>query len=191
MTRARPPRTGPEGFTLLELIVVLLVIAIVAGVAVPSFVTAMPGYRLRNDMRGLFAAARYARSRAVITGLRHRLVIDDFEGAYWMEREADPFEAPGSWTPLEGTPGRPQALRGTVRFADIDTQELSDPEGPSRGVVFRPDGTAEREALVVLGLSGDPDELLGLWVRSLTGLSRVVEGEALDEARETLGEVER
>jgi len=57
---------GRQGdFSLVELMVVAAIILILGSVAVPSLVSALPGYRLRSSARQLCGHLRQARARAV------------------------------------------------------------------------------------------------------------------------------
>jgi prepilin-type N-terminal cleavage/methylation domain-containing protein len=171
------------GFTMLEIIVVLIVMTVVAGIAVPSFVTAMPGYRLRSDMSDLFSLTRFARNQAAVTGLRHRVVLDASGGAFRLEGEFDPFSAPGTWTAAEGGWGRNRNFHGAVSILEVlGTSNQNN----LQAVTFRADGQVEETILIILGLPDDPDARMGLSVRGITGLARVLEGEDLEEAIEEM-----
>jgi prepilin-type N-terminal cleavage/methylation domain-containing protein len=54
-----------NGFTFAELVVVLLVIAIMAAIAVPSFISWLPDMRLKAAARELYGAAMKAKGEAV------------------------------------------------------------------------------------------------------------------------------
>lgn len=59
-------RHSPGGFTLVEMLLVIVIIAVVTAVSVPSFVKSMRGNRRRMATRTIVAAGRYARSMAVL-----------------------------------------------------------------------------------------------------------------------------
>lgn len=55
-----------SGFTMIELLLVIVIIGIAIGIAMPSFVRSIQGQRLGSAARTLVTVARYARSMAVL-----------------------------------------------------------------------------------------------------------------------------
>jgi general secretion pathway protein H len=88
----RLPR-APRGFTLIEVMVVLLIMGLVASLGVMGF-RAVTKSDLRATTAHLSGAIRYLFDRASITGKYHRLVIDLTDGRYWAEVSDDRFYAP-------------------------------------------------------------------------------------------------
>lgn len=60
-----PPRTTINGFTLLELLVAIAVLAIIMGIAVPSFMSTMINARLTTAANDFLAALQLARTEAM------------------------------------------------------------------------------------------------------------------------------
>ena len=82
MDRCREKRR--VGFTLLELLAVLLIGALLMSFVVPSFST-LNSRALRQDAERIVAIADLGRQRAVVTGIPHRMVIDLDNGSYTLE----------------------------------------------------------------------------------------------------------
>src|SRR5258706_11503808 len=90
------------GFTLVELILVMIVIFTLATVVAPRFSDFFPSLQVRKSTDHLFAWARKARADAALTGVRQRLVMDSSKRTYWIEYEARPIKDPGKFTKLSG-----------------------------------------------------------------------------------------
>ena len=89
----RSARRRSQGFTLIEVMVALMVVALIATIGVKGFRTVTKG-SLREGSAHMSGAIRFLFDRASITGKYHRLVIDLNEGRYWAEVSDDRFYAP-------------------------------------------------------------------------------------------------
>ena len=70
-----------RGFTLIELMIVLTLIAIMAGIGVPGFQTMVQNNRLTTTTNSLLSALQYARSEAVTQ--RTAITVSPLNGADW------------------------------------------------------------------------------------------------------------
>jgi general secretion pathway protein H len=70
------PTIGPRGFTLLELIVVLLIIGLMMALVTPRLVGSLTKMNLKTSAQKISSSLRYARSQAVAQQIIHQAVFD-------------------------------------------------------------------------------------------------------------------
>lgn len=143
-----------RGFTLVELILVMIVIFTLATVVAPRFSDFFPSLQVRKSADQLFAWARKARADAAVTGLRQRLVMDSSKRRYWIEYEARPIKDPGKFTALSGA-WEAETLPEEIAFETIDGAETDPGNGAKRYIEFRPDGTSSDATVILSNESGD------------------------------------
>jgi general secretion pathway protein H len=119
-------KVNQRGFTLLELVVVLLVMALAAGVAAPSIGRSADALRMRTEIAGFSAFLRHAREQAISTRRPQRVVVDPSDHVmrvYTGEDLRRTRTIPASWT-FDAR----DAAGLTVRF---------EPQGSSSGGEYR------------------------------------------------------
>jgi Tfp pilus assembly protein FimT len=84
-----------RGVSIMEILMVLLALAVMAAMALPSMFRTMEAYRLRGAAWNLAGDLRLARQTAVTTQVRHRFCRSGCDnpvpaGGYLLEREATP-----------------------------------------------------------------------------------------------------
>jgi general secretion pathway protein H len=75
----RGVEVNQRGFTLLELVVVLLIMGLAAGLAAPAIGRSTDALRVRAEVAGFSAVLRHAREQAISTRRTHRVVVDATE----------------------------------------------------------------------------------------------------------------
>jgi general secretion pathway protein H len=130
--------SGQRGFTLLELIVVLLVIALAVGLTVPAIGRSTESLRARAEVAGFSAMLRHARERAIVTHTAQAVVVDPTARrvsrlAGGPEGEVRETRALPERLTIEAEP--PPAL--TVRFEPQGGSSGGDFRLVSGGVVYR------------------------------------------------------
>ena len=148
------------GFTLVELILVMIVIFTLATVVAPRFTDFFPSFQVRKSGELLLAWAHKAKSDAALTGARQRLALDLTNRKFWIEVEMRPLKEPGKFTALSGA-WSPETLPGEVMFESIEITpvDASSSSGSLRYIEFRPDGTAGEATVIVANDVGDRQTL--------------------------------
>ena len=97
-------KTIKKGFTLIELIITSLVLAIIAMLAIPSFSNMLAKQKLNSDIRSLSGALTQSRGQAVF--LRKDVQINFIEGAntdtqyYWSINPKNTIISPSTLSSL-------------------------------------------------------------------------------------------
>ena len=76
MGTIQTPLRGRRGFTLIEVLAVIALMAIVAGMAIPSTTSMMRGYRLKSDAQAVNNLVALAKMRAASQFSRARVYVD-------------------------------------------------------------------------------------------------------------------
>jgi type II secretion system protein H len=79
-------RRAQAGFSLMELAVVVICLAIMTAMVTPIFRTTMIRLRTEQGINEFLTAVQYAQERAVSDGREFRIYIDARANRYWIER---------------------------------------------------------------------------------------------------------
>jgi len=82
-----------SGFTLFELLVVILIISLLSALALPRLAASLPGVQLKSTARAVAASLRYARSRAVYESTPYIAIFDNTQKRLVVESIEIPLYA--------------------------------------------------------------------------------------------------
>ena len=116
------------GFTLIELIIIIAIVSVLAGIAVPNFLSYMPKSRLNGAARQVMGDLMAARMKAV--KLNHRVKVFFYsDHQYKICDDAD-----NNGTVVDGE-GDVQLRDIQNEYSDVTLVENADPVFQSRGTV--------------------------------------------------------
>ena len=100
------------GFTLMELLLVLLIIAVVASIAAPTLSGFTRGRVLPNTAGNLVTTARWCRVQALVDSTTYHLNIDISGRRWWVTKD----DGTGNFVPVNGDYGKEYILPDGVDF---------------------------------------------------------------------------
>lgn len=177
-----PARAASEGagraagFTIIELMVVLMIVALAFAIVVPNLGALVPAARLRGSGSQILRELDWVRSEARIQG--KRMVMEfDLEHARWrivyppeqrLTRDQD-FSA------IEERPDTWEKLEDDVRFASAGNGRATAARGLYRLVFDEYGFTGDQ--VIALRLVSDPEQTWAMAIHGLTGKVTVHESE--------------
>jgi len=134
-------RFGSKSFTIIEVVLVILVVAIIAGLAVPRFSRTYADLALKTTAEEIAQLMRYAQSRAIIKGKEVRLETDAGLSVYYLTEQADDQKQEG---------GEDTFVRFEGRFGRVfGIPSLMEVKRDKDYVSFYPDGSIDKQYLNV------------------------------------------
>ncbi len=145
-TGPNPDRRRAGGFTLLELIAVLVLISTVLALAAPSLRGFVRGRQTSDAAAQVLALTHYARSQAAAQGRVYRLNIDVDAGVYWLTAAEG-----GAFVELRTAHGRRFVLPAGV---SVRVEADASDESPIY-VQFYPNGRCDLAVIQLTGARGE------------------------------------
>ena len=141
----RPAVRSPRGYTLIELVVVLAIVAAMAAIVPFAFSKLQAGAEYRSAARDLISTLRRARSQAETTGRQVIVTIDTEERRYGIGERIDRR--------------LPEAL--SVRLTAAATEAAGEHRGRIR---FYPDGSSTGGSVFLLRPTGEGVQVRVDWL---------------------------
>lgn len=136
-------RGDARAFTLVEIILVLLILTVIAGLSAPNLRKSLTQHQFEKSAEELHNVMRYAQSRAITKGRPVRLVFNDEFTGFWLTEDAGEAEAIVDSYAFERISGR---MGTTWRLpAEISIRTEAD----ISGLTFYADGRMDKVELAV------------------------------------------
>jgi prepilin-type N-terminal cleavage/methylation domain-containing protein len=171
----------PRGFTLTEVLVVVVLIAIVSGLGGGIYVGTYKRLQVERAARAFLLAARYARLMAIEKQQRYSLDLsfaDANEGFVLTTREWNTAEEQSSQVIVRDYYSKPMVFEGGVKFESVaivpaGSESGGEIEDEERGsIVFSPDGTAQTAVIQI----GDGTTHYSVRISAATGRAKMYVG---------------
>ena len=138
------PRRRQQGYSLVEMLVVVAIIGLISLIAVPNFMSLYRGSRFKSVMRGFVSTVRNTQQRAITENRRMRISFAVNSKSFTLSREVtNDTTGVKTWETLTSRTldtrgdGVPEAAYfSATGFQDLDADGRSD-------VIFNPNGTVD------------------------------------------------
>lgn len=167
LKRSTTRNIDQSGFTLIELAVVTLLIALFAGLTIP-LLSGGGAKELRSTGRRISGMTRWCYNEAALTGLEHQLVFDLQRQVFFAQR----LESDGELTTLSG-PGRERSPAGQAKIKDVTISGRGQFSNQTATTRILPAGWLEE---TVIHLEAGNEAELTLRLMPLTGTSETYDG---------------
>jgi type II secretion system protein H len=137
-------KSPQQGFTFVELMIVITIIAAMTAVAVPLFSGTFRESSIRAAARSLAAKLSYAHRQSIIQGKAVRVAFDTTDNLSWLEIETRPGEFEFDQSSLNTK----QKLPEDASFLKISGPE-TEPDARTAYSTFFPDGTADQRQILI------------------------------------------
>lgn len=137
-------------FTLIELLLVMVIIAIIVGIIAPKLRGFGIGRKANDAARQIVSLARYAQTQAISDGRIYRLNVDPGSHAYWLTTQVG-----GQYQAPTNEFGQRFTLPDGVEM----TTDIAAGDGGGQYVAFAPSGRAQEADITLTDQLGQKVEI--------------------------------
>ena len=163
-----------SGFTIVELLVVITIIALLAGIGGGFHIGTYKRMLVEKTARDLFLAAKYARIMAIEKQKSCRLALDTTNGGFFLSYdEFNEETGKTEQTVVRDMYSKPVELASAVKFEDVQITSIGLEEAEeTTEIVFLPNGTAQSAVIQI----GDGENHYTVSIYAATGKAAVKPG---------------
>jgi prepilin-type N-terminal cleavage/methylation domain-containing protein len=135
------------GFTFLELIVVLALLAVITSVIVPVYIRSMNSLQMRSARDSLIGTLRFVQELSVKESREYRLYIDVKNNLYWVTRLAEVVNGEKRFEPVVETWGAKTTLPD--QFVITNLKARKDKGEKALFIACQPNGASDKAEISV------------------------------------------
>ena len=139
--------TAEQGFTFLELVVVVTLLAILTSMVVPMFSASMRAIQHRSSRNDFVSLVAFLQARSVAESREYRLYLRETKGEYWAARLEAMDGEDKVFKPVDDPYGQLQTLPPRVKF-DV-SKAPRDSREKANYIGFYPNGGCDRAVIVL------------------------------------------
>ncbi len=192
--RAFGSARGDRGFTVLELLITIIILSVLLGIAIPSFSSWLPKYRLRGAARDIYSNLQLAKMTAVKDRAQCGILFNVAGNSYQVISSGDNR----TWESASGGPGGDDRILKEVRFSEYgsgvgyghgtatrtatttpDTSWDNNVTFPgdgvvfdSRGMILSPSGAGSTGGYVYMQNNRNSTHAIGVWSSGVIIMTR-------------------
>ena len=155
------------GFTLLELVVVMLILVAMLGLVLPEASSVFVRNDLKTSSRRLAGAVAYARSQAMLERVEQELTLDLDTNVFWTNPVKDSDKSDVD------EPTSKQTLEGEVRFLSVKKAKNEQLNSGQVALRFQPKGLVEP---AVIHLAGSGERVQTIFIKAFNGRCVIQDG---------------
>jgi len=137
-----------DGFTLIEVLLVMLIVGLITAVAVPSMREMFSDVGIESAARDIATTLRYAHERAILDGKRYRMRLDLDADTYWLEAQEKRGKAADRLVAVEDNLIQKKVMPTDVGIERVAATVKRRRKGEEY-IEFHPDGTSESGSIYI------------------------------------------
>lgn len=136
------PLFSASGFSLLELVVVVVILGILTAAVTPIFSGALGGTKVDHSIRDLVATLKYAQAAAVNEVRDYRVYFNETDNTYWLMALVDIQNGEKIFDRTQDQYGDVWQLPPELRFESIENKRRAR-RGDAAYIAFYPSGASD------------------------------------------------